>query len=59
VLACPVDGCSKAFTEAGNLRRHVRTIHKGDKPYQCDFPGCDKAFGRSDHLLLHMESHDE
>ncbi|XP_066538491.1 zinc finger protein 1035 [Hoplias malabaricus] len=43
--------CTKTFTNARNLRRHVLT-HTDVKPYRCK--ACETCFSRSDHLKLHQ-----
>ncbi len=48
------DVCEKRFTQAGNLKRHMR-IHKNEKPYECEV--CDKAFRQSSNLKQHMRIH--
>ena len=30
-----------AFTQAGNLRVHIKTVHEGHSDFECD--SCDKA----------------
>ena len=50
--ACDV--CSKAFTGAGNLKKH-KMIHIAYKPFVCDV--CSKAFNRADNLNRHMMIH--
>ena len=32
----------KSFTQACNLRKHIKTIHEGHKDYKCEF--CEKSF---------------
>lgn len=43
----------KAFTRHHDLKRHVRSIHTGLKPYQC--PNCKRAFARLDALNRHLK----
>ena len=48
------DVCEKRFTQASNLKRHMR-IHTNERPYECDV--CEKAFRESGHLKTHMRIH--
>ena len=34
--------CGKLFSYAGNMRRHIKTVHEGDKDFKCD--SCEKSF---------------
>lgn len=34
-FACEEPGCNKAFTKRGNLVQHVRSVHRGEKPFVC------------------------
>ena len=35
VFKCEEPGCGKAFTKRGNLKEHIRIIHKGEKRFLC------------------------
>jgi hypothetical protein len=57
---CRVDGCSAAFARKGDLGRHNRSVHSGEKPYFCPQQSCidnDKRFARPDHLIQHIATH--
>ncbi|CAH2044890.1 unnamed protein product, partial [Iphiclides podalirius] len=49
--------CGLAFSDNGNLARHVRALHANHRPFSCHL--CDKAFSRSGHLQDHVKSHSE
>lgn len=44
--------CNRAFSQLGNLRRHVTILHSGDKPYKCSM--CSKAYSIKQSLRYHM-----
>ena len=58
--------CSKAFTQIGNLTKHLRTHeiahlrynrNTRDKPFKCTFPGCMKSYTVKTSLEYHMRIH--
>ena len=50
---CPE--CNKTFTQKANLRRHLKFIHTGKKPFVCDV--CNKAFNRKGNMEVHRLTH--
>ena len=44
----------KSFTQAGTLRRHIKTVHEGIKNYRCNY--CGNCFTRADSLELHVKT---
>lgn len=55
VYTCKVPGCGKLFKRSEHLKRHIRSIHTDEKPYQCQV--CHKRFSRHDNLNQHMRVH--
>ena len=49
--------CDKAFGEAHNLKKHLRTVHKSLKKYKCDKLG--KSFPSSQYISQHISSAQE
>ena len=46
--------CAAVFSQAGNLRTHVRTVHEQRKDHAC--PQCDAAFGEAGKLTRHVRA---
>ena len=42
-IKCQVDGCSIKFTQKTDLNKHIRTVHKKEKPFFCDKCGIKMA----------------
>ena len=36
------DSCGKLFSNAGNMRSHIKTVHEGDKDFKSE--SCEKSF---------------
>jgi len=44
--------CKMKFKQPGNARRHIITVHRNEKPHDCE--KCGAKFGRKDKLKTHM-----
>jgi uncharacterized Zn-finger protein len=51
---CTYEGCDKSFKDKGHLNRHIRTVHEGDKPHECEI--CNKTFGQKGYLDTHIRT---
>lgn len=47
--------CARLFKHKRSRDRHLK-LHTGDRRYKCLY--CESAFSRSDHLKIHMKTHD-
>ncbi|GAA5854785.1 hypothetical protein JCM9279_000945 [Rhodotorula babjevae] len=54
-FACSFE-CDKAFARKSDLERHER-IHKGVRPWACDYPGCGRDFIQRSALKVHERTH--
>ena len=46
--------CNASFDWKSSLKRHVRTVHEKNRPFQCNV--CDKKFHTNVQLKIHNES---
>ncbi|EDO18136.1 hypothetical protein Kpol_1031p42 [Vanderwaltozyma polyspora DSM 70294] len=53
LFAC--EHCDRRFKRQEHLKRHVRSLHMGEKPFSCHI--CEKKFSRSDNLNQHIKTH--
>lgn len=57
---CPEIDCprnTRSFGSNADLQRHIN-MHKGYKPFPCEYPGCGKAYGQRNKLVKHgMREH--
>ena len=44
--------CDKSFARSPSLKRHILTVHRGQKPYYCQ--ACDKSYTQSSSLKTHI-----
>ncbi|KWU41138.1 hypothetical protein RHOSPDRAFT_8227, partial [Rhodotorula sp. JG-1b] len=51
---CPAENCTAAFKRSEHLRRHYKSVHRGEKPFPCTVAGCGKMFSRKDNLQQHV-----
>ena len=47
--------CNKLFSQAGNLKSHIKSIHRDERPFKCSL--CDKSFKQKDSLNCHIKRH--
>uniref|UniRef100_A0A8C7M6Q1 C2H2-type domain-containing protein n=1 Tax=Oncorhynchus kisutch TaxID=8019 RepID=A0A8C7M6Q1_ONCKI len=47
--------CGKWFNTSYSLKKHICSMHMGDKPYRC--LECGKRFGKEIHLVAHKKVH--
>lgn len=50
---CDYPGCSRAFTQSGQLKTHQR-LHTGERPFICSVPSCQQRFT---HANRHCPDH--
>ncbi|XP_037025536.1 oocyte zinc finger protein XlCOF6-like [Bradysia coprophila] len=48
--------CGVGFKSKPSLSHHMRALHNGEKPFQCD--RCDRCFSAKQSLDLHIRIHD-
>ena len=46
--------CSKSFSGAGDLEKHIHTIHKGHKEFKCEY--CGQSFTLLPNLRGHIKT---
>ena len=46
------ESCSKSFSVAGSLKRHIYTVHEGHKDHKCE--SCGKSFSQAEFLKKHI-----
>jgi hypothetical protein len=54
-FGCPHLGCTKSYTNRGNLATHERSAHQGER-YECPHEGCGKSYTRRGHLAKHLST---
>jgi uncharacterized Zn-finger protein len=51
------DICGKELSHVSSLRRHIKFMHEGLRPFACEEPGCGKAFKIRLALRIHSIVH--
>ncbi|GAA6059668.1 hypothetical protein JCM10212_000055 [Sporobolomyces blumeae] len=54
VHTCPAENCGAAFKRSEHLKRHYKSVHRGEKPFPCNVQKCGKSFSRKDNLQQHQ-----
>ena len=57
IYKCPYEGCAQDAISAFGLQAHIRSIHTGEKPFQCS--DCGKRFNLNSQLVRHKRSHSD
>ena len=47
--------CGRGFNSPANLDKHVNSVHRGIRPFQCEV--CEKRFAQKATLRTHMRTH--
>lgn len=47
--------CHSAFTDRGNLKRHMAAVHTGERRFVCHI--CSRAFSSAYNLKIHVQTH--
>ena len=48
------ESCGKSFSDRGNLKTHIYTIHEGHKDHKCD--SCGKSYSQAHKLKKHIHT---
>ena len=56
VYACDQPDCTKTFTRASILKRHIKVVHKKERMHTCKQKGCLKKFGAKQNLDRHADA---
>ena len=49
--------CHKLFSSVRSLRKHIKTIHENNRPFECNYPNCGKQFEDISKLTAHKRTH--
>lgn len=49
--------CAQSFSQLGNLKRHVNSVHFKIRNFVCPFDGCESAFALKSTLDVHYRQH--
>ena len=57
IFTCHI--CEKHFNDRKNMKRHIRGVHEGKKPFVCTFEECEEAYAQKINLQRHLSSFHE
>lgn len=49
--------CGMIFSQANNMRRHMKVVHQGVKTFMCTHLDCNRSFARGEALRRHIMTH--
>ena len=48
--------CHRSFAERGNLKKHEKSVHNGEREKICPYDGCGRRFAFNDGLSRHIKN---
>jgi len=56
---CSFEGCTKAFSDSSNRKKHELTHNTNRERFYCSHPGCEKSYSTRTDLRIHQNVHQE